>query len=77
MEGVQLEDNTFLGQTCHRGGDTASCGQIHFPVFFDGAHLDNCPIDIAQETIAEVLCHHAKVNIVVCNLTSVDMLAEG
>ena len=76
MEGVQLEDDSLLCQTGNGGGDTSCGSEIDFAIFLDGTHFDNCPINIAQKAIAKVLCHHAKVDVVVGNLTSIDMLTK-
>ena len=78
VETVQLQDH-FLGQTGSRRRDTSGSGQIHMIVIahlFDVAHLEDSPVHITIETIAQFLGHMTQVQIVVGNLTQIDMLAE-
>ena len=42
----------------------------------DVAHFQDSPVNITVEAIAELLCHVTQMQVVVGNLTQVDMLAE-
>ena len=78
VERVQLEDD-LLGQTGSRGADTAGGGQVDVIVVaavLDVADLKDGPVHVAVETVAQLLCHVAQVQVVVGNLAHVDMLAE-
>ncbi len=78
VERVQLQDHV-LGQTGSSGRNTTGSSQIDMIVvtnLLDVAHLQDGPVHITVETIAQLLCHVAQVQVVVGNLTQIDMLAE-
>ena len=78
VEGVQLQNHP-LGQACCRGADAAGGGQID--AVFGGsllnvAHFEDGPVHFAVETIAQLLCHVAQVEVVIRNFSHVHVLAE-
>ena len=78
MERVQLQDD-LLSQTGSRGRDTAGSSQVDMIVvayLLNVTNLKDSPVYIAVETIAQLLCHVAQVQVVVGNLAQVDVLAE-
>lgn len=76
MECVELKDDTFLCQTCNGWRDTSCCREIDLAVIFDCTDFDDCIVYITEETVTKILSHHTEVNVVVGNLTCINMLAE-
>ena len=78
VEAIQFQDD-MLGQTCCRGRDTTSGCQVDMVIvahLLDVADFKNSPVQRTIEAIAQFLCHVAQVQVVVGNLTQVDVLAE-
>ncbi len=78
VELVELEDD-LLSQTGSRGADAAGSCQIDAHLvahLLYVADLEDGPVHVAVESVAQLLCHVAKVQVVVGNLAQVDMLAE-
>ena len=77
VEAVQLQDNTLLCQTYNSWRDTTGSCQITTDLvayLLDVTHLDDSPIHITQETIAQLLRHLREMNVIVSNLTLVHVL---
>ena len=78
VERVELEDD-LLGQTGTRRRDTTGSGQVDVIVvahLLDVTNLEDGPVNVTIETIAQLLCHVAQVQVVVGNLAQIDVLAE-
>ena len=78
MESVQLQDN-MLSQHSYCRTDATSGSKIsaNLAVFLlNVAHFQNTPVQLAIETIAELLCHVTQVEVVICDFVLVYMLAE-
>ena len=69
----------MLSQTGCCGRNTTSGSQIDVIIvthLFNVAHFEDSPIQRTVETIAQLLCHVTQVQVVVGNLTQIDVLAE-
>ena len=78
VEGVELQ-NDMLGQTGCCGADAAGSGKVSLVEavgLLNVAHLENSPVDVTVEAVAQLLCHMAQVKVVVGNLAHVHMFAE-
>ena len=78
VERVELQDDV-LGQTGSGRADTTGGSQVDMIVvahLLNVANLEDGPVNVAIETIAQLLCHVAQVQVVVGNLAQVHMLAE-
>ena len=78
MEVVELYDDT-LCQSCGSSND-AACrgkGEVAFVVvLLYVRRLDDKPVHVAIEAVAQPLCHVSEVGVLVFYLTHVDMVAE-
>ena len=77
VESIELNDDALLCHASHSGSYASGSCEIYLAVILNGTRLNDSPVNLSEETIAEVLCHHAKMYVIVSNLASIDMLAEG
>ena len=78
VERVQLQDN-LLCQTGSCRRDTTGSSKINMIVvanLFDVTHLEDSPVNIAIETITQLLSHMTQVQVIIRNLAHVYMLTE-
>ena len=78
VEAVQLQ-NDVLSQSGSSRRDAASSCQIYMIVvayLLDVTHFEDSPIYISIESIAQLLCHVAQVQVVVRNLSKVYVFTE-
>ena len=78
MERVEFQNHS-LGQTGCRGTDAtggSEIGLVEIAGILNVANLEDGPVYVTVETIAQLLCHVAQMKVVVRNLTHVHMLAE-
>ena len=69
----------MLCQACHCRADATGCREVSLhdvAVFLNVADLNDSPVDVAVESVAQLLCHVAQMNVVVCYLSHVHALAE-
>ena len=78
MELVVLENNMLCESSGSRT-DTTSRGEVCLAgcfTLFEVAHLKDSPVNLTHESVSQLLSHLREVDVVVCDLTHVHMLAE-